>query len=115
MNPFENAWRILKEQPISPDNRYTGTMAEWERNNPDAGPDDRPYKTQKCPVCRMDMPYDGHSGTNICSPECEQIMQESQRSYQINQQQKNDKNTFLQTQLDRMREINPKANYPNSR
>jgi len=55
MNPFEKAWRILKEQSISPDiwNRYT-----------------------QCPVCRIVRPTGAYSGTDICSPECEHMMEE---------------------------------------
>ena len=101
-NPFFAAWKILKEQPpMSPD--------------PRAGTDEMPYKTQPCAVCKQKMPYDGNSGSDICSPECEQIFRENRRSFQINEQQKTDKDAFLQTQLDRMRNINPEANYSDPR
>ena len=96
---------------MSPDDRYVGTMADFHRKNPNAGPDDMPYKTQPCAVCREDMPYDGHSGSDVCSPECEQILREQSLNYKIKQLKNQRQREFLETQIARMKEINPDANY----
>lgn len=113
MSAFNYAWTFIKS--MSPDDRYVGTMDDFNRKNPDAGPDDMPYKTQPCPVCKKEMPYDGHSGTDFCSPECEQIAIESSRNYQINQMKNQKQKEFLQAQLARMKQINPDAKYPDVR
>jgi len=108
MRAFDVAWTILKEA-VTPDDGYEGTMSDFRRLNPDieAGDYDAgwPYKTQNCHVCRMEMPYDGHHPSSFCSRECEEIYTEGQRSYQINQQKRADKEAFKQKQLARMKEL----------